>query len=61
MKKQAYMKPTMQVVNIRTQNQLLAGSLSSGSTDVFDVKGGDAGSGDNLSRQGGFWDDDEDF
>ena len=55
------MKPTMQVVNIRTQNQLLAGSLSSGSTDVFDVKGGDAGSGDNLSRQGGFWDDDEDF
>ena len=54
--KKNYMKPTTNVVNIRTQHQLLAGSLSG---DY--VKNGDASSdGENLSRGGSFWDDEED-
>ena len=53
--KKNYMKPTTNVVNIRTQHPLLAGSLSGEY-----VKSGEAGDGENLSRGGSFWDDEED-
>lgn len=52
MKKQVYMKPNMQVVTIKTTT-LLAGSPVGGGISTEEAQG------DALSRDGGFWDDEE--
>ena len=51
MKKQ-YMKPQTEVVRIQQQTQLMAGSGD-------DVYGDPASGGSQLSRQNGWWDEDE--
>ena len=46
--KKTYMKPTLQVVEIHNHSQLLAGSLQSGSTGVFEIYEDDADDSENL-------------
>jgi len=53
--KKRYITPTIDVVEMRVQNQLLALSGDY-------VKSGNAGSGENLSRgHRGGWDDDDEY
>jgi len=51
--KKTYINPTMTVVKIQTQHQMLAGSPAYGGT-TSETSG-------NLSRESSFWEEDEDY
>jgi hypothetical protein len=51
--KKTYINPTMTIVKIQTQHQMLAGSPAYGG-NTTETSG-------NLSRESSFWEEDEDY